>query len=149
MVPLAVAVLAVGACASIVGSTESTVQIRTDPDSSHCDLHGRGGYVAAVETPASVTIPSSAAPVSVTCTAPGRRATTNTLDATANGWMWGNSALVMVTGGAAVLGLLVDESRGAGRAYVESVEYRLDSGAPRSVLTRDRGTGSRMTLQAQ
>ncbi len=136
-------------CASVLSSTESTVQISTNPPKAHCDLKGLGGFTAGIETPASVTIPSSAAPVIVTCVAEGRKPTSYTLDAAADGWIWGNSALVMVTGGAAVLGLLVDEGRGAGKSYAETVNYDLDPDRPRSVHTLERGGGNEMTLQAR
>jgi hypothetical protein len=136
------------ACASLVGSSQSTVKINTSPTLAQCELKGRGGFHASVATPGSVTIPGSAAPVIVTCTAPGRRPTSYTLDASADGWIWGNSALVVVTGGAAVLGLLVDESRDAGKAYQDTVNYDLESGRPRELHTIER-SGGEMRLEAE
>lgn len=127
-----------GACASVVGSTESTVQIRTNPDNARCELRGMGGYGATVETPAAVTIPNRASPVSVMCQAPGFRQTAHTLTASADGWIWGNSAFMVATGGIAVLGALVDESRGAGKAYADEVDYTLSPDRPRPVRLKTR-----------
>ena len=146
----AVMAVAVGlaGCASLAGPTASTVKINTNPAAARCTLTGHGGFHAALTTPGSVSVPASAAPVIVTCTAPGRRPTSYTLDASANGWIWANSALVAVTDGAAVLGLLVDESRDAGRVYQDTVTYDLQSAQPRDVHLRQR-TGGETTLRAE
>lgn len=141
--------LGLAACASVVGSTESSVQIRTNPDKARCELTGHDGFSARVETPASVTIPTAAAPVTVTCRAAGFRPTSYTLDATADGWIWGNSALMVATGGVAVLGALVDESRAAGKSYSEEVRYDLTPDRPRPVRVRSRDGGTEMNLQAR
>jgi len=142
------ALVALGGCASIVSGNQSTVQVTTDPGNARCILKGHG-FSTSITTPASVVVPASAAPVIVTCSAEGRRPTSYTLDATSDGWIWGNSALVVVTGGAAVLGLLVDESRDAGMIYSGAVNYQLDAERPRSVLTHDRRSGGEMSLQAR
>lgn len=141
--------LALAACASVVGSTSSEVQIRTNPDKARCDLKGFEGFAASVETPASVSIPTNAAPVTVTCKAPGFRPTSYTLDATADGWIWGNSALIVATGGVAVLGALVDESRAAGKSYADEVHYDLSPERPRPVRVRTRGGETDLNLQAR
>lgn len=144
-----VGVLALAACASVVSSTKSDVQIRTNPDKALCDIRGFEGFAASVETPATVTIPTNAAPVTVTCKAPGFRPTSYTLDASADGWIWGNSALFVATGGVAVLGALVDESRAAGKAYAEEVHYDLSPDRPRPVRARSRGGDTDLNLQAR
>lgn len=141
--------LALAACASVVGSTSSEVQIRTNPDKASCDLKGFEGFSASVETPASVSIPTNAAPVTVTCKAPGFRPTSYTLDATADGWIWGNSAFIVATGGVAVLGALVDESRAAGKSYADEVHYDLSPDRPRPVRVRTRGGETDLNLQAR
>ncbi|MBF0325770.1 hypothetical protein [Magnetospirillum moscoviense] len=132
-----------GACASVVGSTESTVQIRTNPDKARCELKGMDGFEATIETPAAITIPNRASPVAVMCLAPGFRQTAHTLTASADGWIWGNSAFMVATGGIAVLGALVDESRGAGKAYAEEVDYTLTPDRPRPVKLRTRDAPGR------
>lgn len=143
------AVAGLAACASVVGSTQSTVQIRTNPDNAHCDLRGHEGFATSVATPASISIPNAAAPVTVTCQAPGFRPTSYTLDATADGWIWGNSAFMISTGGVAVLGALVDESRSAGKSYAEEVHYDLSPDRPRPVRARTRGGDVDLNLQAR
>lgn len=144
-----VGLLALAACASVVSSTSSDVQIRTNPDKAHCDLKGYEGFSASVETPASVSIPSGASPVTVTCRAPGFRQTSHTLTASADGWIWGNSALFAITGGVAVLGALVDESRSAGKSYSEEVHYDLSPERPRPVRARSRTGDTDLNLQAR
>lgn len=144
-----IGLLAVTACASVVGSTSSDVQIRTKPDKARCELRGFEGYSATIETPATVTIPTKAAPVTVTCAAPGFRPSSYTLDASANGWIWGNTALMTVTGGVAVLGALVDETRSAGRSYAEEVQYDLSPERPRPVRVRTRSGETELHLQAR
>lgn len=143
------ALVVLAACASVVGSTESDVQIRTNPDKARCDLRGYEGFAASVETPASVAIPTTAAPVTVTCQAPGFRPTSYTLDASADGWIWGNSALFLASGGVAVLGALVDESRAAGKSYAEEVHYQLSPDRPRPVRARSRDGGQDLNLLAR
>lgn len=145
----AMAVGAVGACASIVSSTESEVTIRTSPDSAQCELKGHRGYSASVTTPATLSIPTEASPVTVSCRASGYKSTVYTLDATADGWIWGNSAFMVVTGGVAVLGALVDESRSAGKAYQTDVQYQLDPDRPRPVKVKDRSGGTELNLRAR
>ena len=137
-----------GGCASIISTNRSTVQISTNPSNAQCTVKGRG-FATQITTPASLTLPASAAPLIVTCAAEGWRPTSYSLDATADGWIWGKSALVVVTGGAAMLGLLVDESRDAGKVYREAVTYELDRDRPRTVFTSDRLNGVDTTLQTR
>ena len=143
-----VAVFGLAGCASLAGSYETKVRINTTPSLAHCDLKGEGDWKASLKTPAEVIVPSSAAPVTVTCIAPGRKATTYTLDATRDGWRWGNSALIAVTGGAAVLGLLLDESLDAGKSYSPNVTYSLDEKHPHTITVKDR-SGAGMQLQSR
>lgn len=137
------------ACASVVSSTKSDVQIRTNPDKAQCDLRGFGGYAASVETPATLAVPASAAPVTVTCKAPGFRPTSHTLNTSADGWIWGNSVFMVATGGVAILGALVDESRSAGKSYAEEVHYDLSPDKPRPVRVRTRAGDTDLNLQAR
>ncbi|MBX9634623.1 MAG: hypothetical protein K2X44_06545 [Magnetospirillum sp.] len=144
-----VALAGLTACASVVGSTQSTVQIRTNPDKARCELRGHEGFSASIETPASISIPNAAAPVTVTCQAAGFRPTSHTLDATADGWIWGNSAFMVATGGVAILGALVDESRSAGKSYADEVHYDLAPDRPRPFRARSRGGEVDLNLQAR
>jgi hypothetical protein len=140
--------LAMAACASVVGSTESAVQIKTNPDRAKCELRGHD-FAATVQSPAEISVPHSAAPVTVICGAPGYRPTSYTLDAKSDGWIWGNSALAVATGGIALLGAWVDESRGAGRAYADEVQYDLTPDSPRSIRVRQRSGDVDLNLQAR
>lgn len=144
-----IGLMGLAACASVVSTTSSDVHIRTNPDKARCDLRGYEGFSASVETPASVTIPTAAAPVTVTCQAPGFRPTSYTLDATADGWIWGNSAFVVATGGVGILGALLDESRSAGKSYSEQVHYELSPDRPRPVRVRSRNGDPDLNLQAR
>lgn len=145
----AVALGGLAACASLVSPSETTVQLRTTPEQAQCELKGRGGFAMSVATPAAVNLPSSATPVTVTCTAPGFRPTVNTLSATANGWIWGNSAFIVATGGVALLGAIVDESRGAGRSYRTDAAFDLDVDRPRPVKVVQRDGARQYDLQAR
>lgn len=142
-------ILGLAACASVISSTSSDVQIRTNPDKAQCDLKGYEGFSASVETPATVNVPTIAAPVTVTCRALGFRPTSYTLDASADGWIWANSALFVASGGVAVLGALVDESRAAGKTYAEEVHYELSPDRPRQVRVRSRSGDTDLNLQAR
>ncbi|MCA1907621.1 MAG: hypothetical protein LDL39_04595 [Magnetospirillum sp.] len=140
--------LALTSCASVVGSTESAVQIKTNPANAQCELKGRD-YSASVVTPAEVVVPHSAAPVTVQCVAAGFRPTSYTLDAKSDGWIWGNSAFIVATGGIAILGAAVDESRGAGRSYAEEVQYDLAPERTRPLRARDRAGDVDLRLMAR
>lgn len=143
------AAAALASCASVMGDTESTVAIRTNPADAECRLTGRDGYEATVRSPASVSIPHTASPVAVRCTAAGFRPTSASLDATADGWIWGNAGLIFGTGGVVLLGAFVDESRGAGKTYQEEVEVKLDPDQPRAVRVMNRTDGSDVRLRAR
>ena len=128
----------VGGCASVFNSSESEVQLRTNPASAHCQLSGQDGYSASVETPAAVMVPHAAAPVTVACVAGGYRRTVNSLNTTPSGWMWANSALLVATGGAVALGLVVDQSLGTDRTYRPEMNVDLDPERTRSIHARSR-----------
>ncbi|HLO78415.1 MAG TPA: hypothetical protein VK196_18320 [Magnetospirillum sp.] len=141
--------MGLAACASVVSSTSSDVLIRTNPDKARCDLAGYEGFSASVDTPATVTVPAAASPVTVTCRAPGFRPSSYTLNASADGWIWGNSALVIATGGVAILGALVDETRSAGKSYADEVRYDLSPERPRPVQARSRSGDVDLKLLAR
>ncbi|OAN44676.1 hypothetical protein A6A04_07550 [Paramagnetospirillum marisnigri] len=128
---------------------QSDVQIRTNPDKAQCRLSGRGGYNAEIETPAKVTIPHSAAPVTVTCEAPGFRRTVASLQANSSGWIWANSGFIVATGGAAVLGLVVDEALGSDWTYRKDVNLELDAERVRPVRVRSRDGSEDLRLEAR
>ena len=137
------------ACASAFNPPSSDVQISTNPPQSHCELSGRDGFTAVVDTPAKLSIPHSAAPVQVSCNAPGHRRTVNTLNATSSGWIWGNSALIVVTGGAMVLGLVVDEALGSNWTYPSDAKFDLDVERQRPIRAKSRDGRLDLELKAR
>jgi hypothetical protein len=132
------AALAVGGCASMFNGPSSEVSVATQPAGARCTLAGDDGFAAEVATPATLRIPHKAAPVTVACEAPGYRRTVNTLNTSGSGWLWGNTAFIVFTGGAAVLGMMVDEAVGAGTSYRKDFSMELDAAAVRRVQARQR-----------
>ena len=130
-------------------AVQALIYIATQPPGARCALAGMGGYAAEVETPGTLRVPHKAAPVTVTCEAPGFRRTVATLDASGSGWLWGNSAFIAFTGGAAVLGLVVDEVVGAGASYRRDFSVELDAATARRVRARQRDGGGSLDLTTQ
>lgn len=145
---LAPALLAAAGCASVFNGPDSEVTIATDPAGARCVLSGAGGFSAEITAPATLDLPHKAAPVTVSCEAPGRRRTVNTLYADGSTWLWGNSALIAVTGGAAVFGLVVDEAMGATGAYPKDFNVRLDTDAVRQLRATQRRDGSTLDIRS-
>jgi hypothetical protein len=133
--------LLVAGCASLVNGSSSDVEIVTHPASARCHLTGADGFVADVTTPVTMPLPHKAAPITVACEAPGYRRTVNTLNAGGSGWLWGNTAFIVVTGGAAVLGLIVDEAVGASTSYHKSFNMDLDAESSRRLRATQRNGG--------
>lgn len=144
-----IALSMLGACATVMGDTESTIAMRTNPAGALCSLTGQDGFAASVTTPGSVTIPHNASPVTVNCEAPGYRRTSSTLRTSADGWMWANGALIISSAGVMALGAVIDEALGAGQTFAEEVEYSLDPDRPRPVNVRSRDSGASMRLEAR
>ena len=97
-------------CASIVSDDDSTTYFETDPEKARCVLHGQD-FRRVIETPASMTLNSEAAPITVACKADGYRETAEVLDTSMDGWILGN----IIFGG--VVGAVVDAARGAGQKF--------------------------------
>lgn len=135
------AALAVGGCASMFNGPSSEVSIVTQPAGARCTLAGADGFSAEVTSPASLRIPHKAAPVTVACEAAGYRRTVNTLNTSGSGWLWGNTAFIVFTGGAAVLGMMVDEAVGAGTSFGKGFSMELDAAATRRIQARQRDGG--------
>jgi len=138
--------LLLSSCASVINASSADVVIRTRPEPAQCVLSGQGGYHATIDAPATVAVPRSAAPVTVSCSTPGYRRTVATLSASADGWVWGNSALVIVTGGVAFLGLAVDEATGSVWNYQPGLTVPLDEDKPRPLNLHQRGDATTTKL---
>lgn len=119
-----------GGCASIVSDNKSTTYLETDPEASRCELHGQD-FKRVVTTPNSISLPSEAAPLTVSCSAPGYKRTTATLDTKMDGWIWGN---ILLGGG---IGLIVDATRGAGFKYPTKLSLVLEPEEFRTLDDRD------------
>lgn len=100
----------VSGCASIVSDNESTTYIQTDPEHARCELHGQD-FTRVVNTPSSISLPSEAAPITISCKADGYKNTVQEIDTSGDGWIVGN----IIFGG--IIGAVVDASRGAGEKY--------------------------------
>ncbi len=141
--------LVVASCASMFNPPGSEVMFRTNPAQADCDLSGRDGYRLTIQTPVTLTVPHSAAPITVSCLAPGFRRTVSTLDVTASGWIWGNSALLIATGGVAVLGLVVDEALGSDWTYRKDMSLDLDADRKRMLRARSRDGAQDLKLETR
>lgn len=122
--------LLASACASIVSDNESTTYIGTEPEVARCELHGQD-FERVVNTPASVTLPSKAAPVTVACEAEGYRRTVADMDTSADGWIFGN----ILFGG--LIGVAIDAARGAGQKFPPNITIVLEPESFDSVAARD------------
>jgi hypothetical protein len=118
------------ACASIVSDNDSTTYIATEPKNAQCELQG-SGFRREVATPASISLPADAAPISVTCEAAGFRQTSKDMDTSADGWIVGN----ILFGG--IVGIAIDAARGAGQKYPEEFTVVLEPGSFESLSARD------------
>lgn len=127
----AMAPLVLANCASIVSDNDSSTYIETVPETARCELHGQD-FTRVVNTPSSIQLPSSAAPITVACKADGHLNTTATLDTSMDGWILGN----IVFGG--VVGFVVDAARGAGMKFPPRVTVLLEPESFPDAVARDR-----------
>ena len=119
-----------GACASIVSDNDSTTYIATEPQNARCELQGNK-FKRVVDTPANISLPADAAPISVICEAEGFRQTSKDMDTSADGWIVGN----ILFGG--IVGIAIDAARGAGQKYPEEFTVVLEPGSFESLGARD------------
>lgn len=83
-----------GACSMIgLGSgDEPPFHLATNPDGAQCELRGQEGFSSNLRSPASVTLPASAGPIAVRCSAPGYRTAFATLQKNGRNWIWSSAA---------------------------------------------------------
>jgi len=122
------------------------VRIHTRPEAVQCVLTGQGGFTETIVSPATVAVPRDAAPVTVACVAPGYRRTVATLTSSPDGWVWGNSALIVVSGGVAFLGMAVDEAVGSMWDFSPDFTLPLDEAKRRPLTARQRGEATELKL---
>jgi len=117
-------------CASIVSSNKSTTYIETDPENARCELHAQD-FKRVIQTPNSINLPAEASPITIACSAPGYRTTTQNLEASYDGWIIGN----VLFGG--IIGFAVDAGRGAGKKFPSQYMIVLDPESFASIEARD------------
>lgn len=117
-------------CASMVSDNVSRTLIESRPEAARCDLYGHG-FNRSVDTPVSLQLPASAAPITVVCQADGHRLASILLDSETDGWIFGN---ILIGGG---IGILVDGARGAGQKYPPTVLIILEPSSFDSFAARD------------
>ena len=130
----ALALIGLSGCATIVSGTHSTTYFETTPETARCELVGRK-FNEIVNTPGSLSLPASAAPIQVTCESNGYRPGTAKLDTSANGWAAGNILFGLLGGR---IGLLVDAASGAGQDYPPKLSIVLEPERFSSVAERDK-----------
>jgi hypothetical protein len=117
-------------CASIVSDNDWNTYLQTDPEKAHCQLNGRD-FSRTVDTPSNITLPSSAAPLTVTCQADGYKPEAQTLDTSIDGWIFGN---VLIGG---LIGVAVDAVRDAGEKYPPQMTVVLEPNSFPTAEVRD------------
>lgn len=127
------------ACASIVSGTDSATYIETKPVDARCRLHGQD-FTREVNTPTSLPLPARASPITVECNADGFQRTTQQLEASMDGWIFGN----LIFGG--IIGGVVDVARGAGKKYPPQFQIVMDPVAFRTEQDRDRHYNDRLRI---
>ncbi len=87
LLSMSAACLCLGACSTIVTGTGQQIAISTPGASdATCRLAGGDGVNATINTPASVHVLKSKKNIEVTCSAPDRAATTQTIKSTYSDW---------------------------------------------------------------
>jgi hypothetical protein len=124
------------ACASIVSGTDSTTYLETKPVDARCRMHGQD-FTREVVTPTSVPLPAKASPITVECNAEGYQRTIQQIEASHDGWVFGN----LIFGG--IVGGVVDIARGAGKKFPPQMQVLLDPATFRSAAERDSHFDSR------
>lgn len=112
-------IAALSGCASIVSGNKSTTYIETDPKKARCELDGKD-FKRVVQTPTSIHLSATAAPIKVTCTADGYHAATTEMNTSSDGMILGN----ILFGG--VIGVVVDAASQSGMKFPERVTLALD-----------------------
>ncbi|MPY70739.1 MAG: hypothetical protein GEU92_11695 [Alphaproteobacteria bacterium] len=127
------AYLLVGLGAALAGCSslsEQETRIATSPAGAECVLEGRG-YRETVRTPAAVAPPIAAAPLAVTCTAPGHRAAKGWMKARFDNRMFGN----LVFGSS--LGVVIDMINDRDRVYPSAYRVHMEPASFRTEAARD------------
>lgn len=126
------AVVALGACSSIVEGTTQNVTVMSDPSGAKCTLNRPEGMVGVVHpTPGSVVVSKSKHNVSVMCEKEGYQSGAGVLSSSFQAMTIGN----LLFGG--IVGVAIDASSGAMNKYPDSVTVLLVPESFPSAQARD------------
>lgn len=119
-VALSAAAALTSGCASIASGTTQTLQIASNPDKAHCDLHREDKVIGAVSsTPGGVVVEKTKHDITVKCRKEGYQEATGQLPSGIEGSTWGN---IILGGG---IGWAIDSARGADNKYPEAITITL------------------------
>lgn len=108
-----------GACASVISGNDTTTTVNSDPTEAKCIVNGEE-YTTSVTTPMALEIPTSAAPLTVSCEKLGFFRTEVEISTDANPWILGNA---LIGGG---IGLIIDLASGSGVKLPSQIVVKLD-----------------------
>jgi hypothetical protein len=117
---IALAVLAVGGCASITAGTGQSVAVSTTPEAgAHCNLQNEKGQWEISSTPSATTVHKAYGPLTVTCESPAGWKGSQSVESNTAGAAFGN----ILFGG--VIGAAVDMGSGAAYKYPPTITVAL------------------------
>lgn len=105
--------LTLTACATVVGGREQEIAIQTAPEGASCLVSSVEASWSVERTPATVTVPRSLQPLTLTCTLEGYQPVTTMLEAKTRTLSYANILMLGVPA-------LVDAKTGAGYEYEPS-----------------------------
>ena len=106
-------------CATISSGSDTYTQFNSTPEKIECTVEGQN-YKQVITTPANLTLPAKAAPVTITCNTQGYHQGVRTIDTKMDGSIFGN---ILLGGG---VGLIIDAWTKSGQKYPKSVMMELD-----------------------
>ena len=124
------AALLLAGCAGGFSSDLVETRISTENTRANCSLNGTG-YSHALQTPGHVVLPKGAAPVILSCQAPGYRTFVTTLRPLFNGKLLGNVLAV------SSMGVFIDMQNGHGEKYPKRVHIEMEPTSFPTAQARD------------
>lgn len=125
-----IALIGLSACAAVVSGNDTTTTIDSDPFPAACLLEGVE-FKTTLDTPKALEIPTSAAPLTVSCWKEGHFETKAVISTEANPWILGNA---LIGGG---IGLIIDLASGSGVVLPSQVTVKLDPSVFPTAAARD------------
>jgi hypothetical protein len=119
------ALLALGACASVVQGVDQSLAVMTEPAGASCNITRDGDLLGSVyPTPGVISVDKSKGNIMVECERDGYERTLAVLPARFDGMTWGNA----IIGG--LMGAGIDVLTGAMHRYPNSILVRLKPAEP-------------------